>query len=995
MNPQDIHQRDVTAILTNLQTELDNIKGDIEKNPEEAEKLKNQISKLLEDAERDLRLKTQAINRSNLSQSRVLPVNLPTSAELRKDPISFKELIQKPSPKTRPKTTITRVETPRMPKSPKVKLPSRNVSNVRQPASNRPPTVVNNQIRTETIQPLAFTQGRNRDYRPQTQIVTTRTRKIPDLITHLHPVDRHDPGATPPPIADYDVDKFGVQRLVDTGYIKKNNIQSQLDGFLTVSKYVGDMTQIPVDPMNTFVLDDSPETSPLFDIDYTQPLNLIPPNNQEDSTKQAKSRRLTFLLVNAEPLQSADYFAFRRAYASQWEQMTTLLGIVKHYCENNGITRQTIDCERFAELAKYDLDEISDSKLIRCFLDPIDTTKKRKRVIKLTGPDAEHNAAILIQSVWRGFIARRQIRSIMRVNAAARMIQRQFRTCIIVKKFKDKLQKDHNNLISKYEAKNLDQTANSFDVPHVQVHFVNSHNASELGRLSYLANKNTTLVLYMHSSLPTEVTSLITKYTENDLNLHIMPTHFNLPDSVALEEIFSMDIPALNRIRTIANKHPIFIFPQMNKISLMDAAQKLGADIMCPSPNKYAMFDTRQSILRLLNQAGLKTFETSERIYEKAVLMKVITQLCMSLPKIINWRLRTAEGDTAWYGSNDFTLIDQLIANKNVLTQEDMEDPNFIGLLQQSITNDLPKNLNMTTNYNSYETFVRKFLSSGGTVEALPLTTKSYINASFFVPRLGSPQILGTWETVYVSAFEPFASIHPAFSVPKDRLKKRVMKIAGQCSVKRLLGVNTVKFFYGTHVNYKVETDEDPNYKMKFIADDLILGQVEPLLPQLMSEMAAKSKFDTESMSIGPSTFTYAQPLLELPEEVDFTEFREKLIENDIMVDTKVFIFPHLKRKDAVGMVCVEQNIERLISVVFRVMTVISTQIFNIEADSDAKLVCYMKAISYLKGQLDSSGEIQSTTLAGKMAALQIPKKSSLRMFRFDSLVMKDPQDSI
>ena len=601
----------------------------------------------------------------------------------------------------------------------------------------------------------------------------------------------------------------------------------------------------------------------------------------------------------------------------------------------------------------------------------------------------------MIQSVWRGFVARRQIRAIMRNNAAARMIQRQFRTFVIVTKFKAKLFKEHNNLISKYEQKNLDTTANSFDVPHVQVHFINSYNSVELGRLSYLANKNTTLVLFTHNSFPTDVTTLITKFTENDLNLHIMPTHFNLPDNINLEEIFSMDIPIITKIKQIANKHPIFIFPQINKISLIDVSEKMGADIMAPSPNKYIMFDTRQSILRLLNSAGLKTFETSERIYERQVLVKTITQLCVSLQKIINWRLRLPDGTCAWYGINDFTLIDQLIANKNVLSPEDIEDPNFIGLLEQSITNDLPKVLNLTSSFTNTDQFIRKFVSNGGTIEALPLNTKSYICASFFVPRLGSPQILGTWETIYLSAFEPFASIHPAFSVNRERLKKRIMKIANQCSVKRLLGVNTIKFFYGTHVNYNVKTDEDPNYKMKFVADDLVLCSMEEYLPELVSEMITKSKFDPESMSIGPATYTYVQSLVELPTEIDFLEFKEKLTENDIAVDSKVFLLPHLKRKDAVGLAVFEQSVDRLINVVFRVFTVITSSIFEIEEDCDAKVVSYLKAISFLKGQLESGGEIQSTSLARKMSGLQIPKKSSLRMFRFDSLIVKEPTTDI
>ena len=982
-----VHKRDVSKILSQLQSDLLSVKGDAEQNPKNAKDLKNKIDDLLKNADKDLRLKTQAIVRSRLAQSNVLPVTVCTPKE--KKEIKSRQNTVKTQLKTN-KAPVSRVQTPKIETSKyssalkTARKEKKTISTCETNLFSRSTAIsqLSQQTQSTRIHPISSPKKKTVDFRPKTQISKTRKRMIPETVKHLKHVDLHDPAAPPPPLPEDAVENYGVEKLVGIGYIKPREVSSQLEGTLFVGKYNPNINIIPDLNVQHYVLDKNPQNK---DEIGEEPAEEPKTNEEEESNQEnkRKSKRIELNLINGEVLQTPEFYNFKRLFATSWEQISIVLMQLKQYCEKNGFGRRQIDGNIVNELSKIDPDEISESKLNMCFIDSPDMKKRR---VEFVGPNAEHMAAVRIQSVWRGYISRRIVRSLMRNNAAARLIQRWLRTMKIAAQFKEKLARERKDTISVFESTVYDGTQFNMEQTHIQVHLLDSYSSAELGRLKFLSNKYATLIFITRTPLPSDVTMFINKMTGNDANFHLFSTHFKLPENILIEHIFSMDIPMQTKVAQYAQKLPIFFFPKENTVSLIDVSKKFNGTILAASPNKVAMFQSRDSVQRLLKNAGLKTLESSENIFDGEGLTKVITNFTITFPLITTWRLRTTRGDTAWYCSNDFSLVEQLRSNFKVLDENDLHDPHFNDLLRQNVVNEIPHILE-TTNKTTPEKFLRDFMNFGGTVEARPLSVTAFVNAAFFVPPIGSPEIVGTWETIFSSGYEPMASIHPAFSVNREKLKKSTRKIAGQCSSKRLIGYNLVKYYYGTRVLPGAELTDEQRYKTKLVADDLILSSMEGFTPQLLVEAVTGKRFDEESMSIGPSIYTYVQTDVQLPEEVKIEELKEKLASYDFPMDAKVFLVPNLRNCSIVGLIVMESTVEKLVFLVYRVFTTMCESIFNLEGNPEAELFTYIRAISFLKNQLDR-GELTTTAQTLKVKNVEA-KPKHVKMFRFASIVNK------
>ena len=223
-----VHKRDVSSILAKLGADLEAAKAEIENNPTNSQNFKQKIDTIIQNADRDLRLKTQAIVRSRLAKSNVIPINTEKPKEKiemesvydddeyyqEKPKHVFQHRFKPPPPLKTPKIA-TKLFEESIHSSRKRKRDNNDSSSgsttpsIKSSTSGGSSVIVSRklskQISTSSvkspnkIEPLSFTSRRKmKDERPKTQIARVRKRVIPITRNHLPHADLHDPTAPLP-----------------------------------------------------------------------------------------------------------------------------------------------------------------------------------------------------------------------------------------------------------------------------------------------------------------------------------------------------------------------------------------------------------------------------------------------------------------------------------------------------------------------------------------------------------------------------------------------------------------------------------------------------------------------------------------------------------------------------------------------------------------------------------------------------------------------------
>lgn len=1073
MNGNYVHKRDVSNILTKLHRQIEDTckkKGKIS----DAE-LNDELDKLLASADRDLRLKTQAIIRTRLAQSNTIPVNfaplvkldghqfqkpyvplpdpktqtvlpyalssiatsrkqarMPTITSINSPsaPIPFSPNARpntapatqfskldtnyfqsEPSPKKTPRQTrkLTRNNSSKMNSesesvssrtsskelnSPSSKVTARELRSPKSPKSVTSRIVHSNKSQSR---PMTSTTSSKTSERPKTALnanqksllaqmaMTNRKRAIADYAPKLPRPDIHDPKAEPPPLSDSTIMKYGLQQLSESRLVKEDSLKNRLQDLITVSHFKKDLAADYRNFSQNYYLDPiEPQPEPTDDkpmIDLNQILS-----DDDDAMLSAATGHYIFTLINGKPSQqSAEFQLFKQYNATNWESIEIILNMLTPICEKYGLNEIKVDGNIIAEFTRYDPDEIQMVRLFRCFKSlPRNKRLNSKIGFGFVGPKAEDKAAILIQSIWRGYNARRVVRMIRRENVAAKIIQSQWRVYKLSHLFAKEIENDRHKKLLRFDASQADPSFYKPNNTHVIVHYVTTLDAVELGRLAYLQNQSAHIILYFRTSLEKDIIELIKNISLDTKRLHIIVSSLRLPNNFSIEDLFASDLKAMNSVKIIAGPAPIYIVPTESHYALVDSANRLNALAFVPSPSRMQIYESRESIRRILKIGSSTLFESSSELFDNDSLYKELAGLTVSNVRVQMWILRANDNSIAWLNSHDFSLIEKLKTHSNALTEEDFLDKSFREMMKQHIAKDLLNILNTTGNTQP-DAFLRNFLAIGGTIEAGPQQAKSSPAVTFFVPPVGAPKIVGSWETLYISCFEPFATIHPAFTVNRDKLRKKTNKIASECSSKRIIGLNTIQYFYCPRKIFDEYSIEEEMH-MKLTPNDLYIGKIDPVLNQLFIQTMINVTFDEESMSIGPSTYCYVQRRVPLPEPIEANEMKHKCREYSVPINEKVYLVPFLNDNSNYSMLVVEDTPEKLIHLVYRTLITISDNIIPIEKYPRCEILKCVSAIEYLDNQLETSNEITSTLLMKKVKDFPQLHEEPSRLFQFEKL---------
>ena len=956
-NTEYVHKRDITTIFSQLHDDVKGIEKNIEESSIDQKQIEDQINELITNADRDLRLKTQAIMRTKLGYSNVLPLSCSIQS------IKANNATTPASPIVKPKVASSDIKT-----NPLIASNANSNQNSFISSTNSPP-----------ITPLRrFTPVKDLKIckRAATAKTPYRKREIPTRAMHDLPVyNWHDPAQPPPPIPKTAINTYGLNRLVESRLIPESALKDEFKGLLKTFPlksepkiYNSSIPNYKMDEDNpktlTKIFTSIKPTTPTIKINFVKSLE-----EEEDLTG-----KFVFTLKNGvpDPL-DPEFINFKRQYSDKWEEVSIVLDMLRLMCERNCQIEQKVIGSVVIELTELDPDSIPPEKLMTCFINRTTRRGKKKNPkygFGFIGPNKEAKAAIVIQSIWRGFYARRFVREIKRNQIASRIIHRFWKKANALKVFREHYKNEFKKRLRHYENNHSHPTIRD-DIPFVVVQLMEKHSGSYFGRCEMLSNPNCIVVVYTRKTVPISHIENMRSICSDYNRIQFIASQEKLPSSLPIEDVLACDARSLAKIRTAADRNRIFILPSHASNTVIEIAYKLSALAIMPSTNRIMIFQTHEAVRRLLKSANVKLFECSDEIFDKNSLCKALCALAVTHLSIQQWRIRVSSGVVGWVNTSDFTLLERLKANSDILTEKDLDDENFLKLLEQSLASDLNVIVE-TIRTKQRVNLLREVWMNGALVVEGPRQTKASPEVAFYIPLSGSPKIIGTWEVIFLSLYEPFAAIYPSFSVDTNKLKKTSMKIAEKFSEKQMIGYNVIKYWYSTRA-FTNSLDET-KIKMALTADDVCFMQYEEILPLFLLEQILGRKFDENTMSFGQSTYAYVQEHCELPQPIDQNDLMNKLQSVFLPTENKVKMFQDFTSPSSYTLLVIEESPSALINLVYRVMTVLIDVIFSTSLKGTEPLFEYIHAIEYLKKQIDE-GELTSTAYMEKVKIRDWRKK--------------------
>jgi hypothetical protein len=430
----------------------------------------------------------------------------------------------------------------------------------------------------------------------------------------------------------------------------------------------------------------------------------------------------------------------------------------------------------------------------------------------------------------------------------------------------------------------------------------------------------------------------------------------------------------------VTGGNPVVWFPDHVCDAGIEIAVRLGAIPMAPAPVRLRSIDTRPAVRRVLAASKIPLFECSEEVFDKHSLSRAIVELTLSDLTVHNWAIRVNSGSVGWLSTGDFVLLEKLRQSAGILTEKDLENENFRESLRMTIESDLAFLIFPVGNIPKKD-FLNELFISGAIVEAGPTGIRSAPAVAFFVPPSGSPQIVGTWECLFLGDNEPFASIHPAFvtsSIPK--LKEAALNIAADCSTKRHIGTNVVQFW--DSMRMMRDDYDNPRQQRVLTPGELYVTDKAKVVSHYLVEYLLNRGFEDATMSYGPARFVFVQQNLVLPGALSVGALKDGLVGAGLRID-HVLIFPDFTEPNVISLAVVEQTPERLVSLVYSIMVAFADSVFGGDISPAEPIFRYCHAIEFLKSQIDVQGTVMSTVLTGRVKQRDLRRKREEKLFRF------------
>jgi hypothetical protein len=388
--------------------------------------------------------------------------------------------------------------------------------------------------------------------------------------------------------------------------------------------------------------------------------------------------------------------------------------------------------------------------------------------------------------------------------------------------------------------------------------------------------------------------------------------------------------------------------------AVWDVCFRLQAYALAPLRLQLKALSERADLRRVLTDRGADLFHGSLPASDRRGLCRSLAVLCIEHPDVRQWRIRAGREFLGWIDVRDISLLSHFKERGIEPSSDDVKE-----ILTGGIESDFSVIAEPIIRI-SAEDFLRYVWGIGVSLEEGPQGALSAPQVAVTVDPQHKARIVGTWDQLFISAYDPFAQIHPAFTVAGTELAEKTRPIAAEFASRSLIGTNIISYWVipqsGT---------------LRYVVDDVRFGCYGRMIAQLAAEQATTTTFSEASMSMGDATYVYVQEKLEFPRFEPLEDVAAALEERGIPIGSRVFMRPDLTHHATVSLIAIAETPKALLELVYQIMLILADEIFACIWTVALPIWRYCYALHFLVSQMNA-GSLRTTVHTSKVRPRQV-----------------------
>ncbi|XP_063710356.1 IQ domain-containing protein H-like isoform X2 [Symsagittifera roscoffensis] len=586
---------------------------------------------------------------------------------------------------------------------------------------------------------------------------------------------------------------------------------------------------------------------------------------------------------------SPEYGAFKQHYCLNWGSIIRTLGDLEALLSKFKITVALVNGDKLADLAmKYELETSPSRDELLSVVVNLDTVMNEMNTPgqRFKTSQGKHQAATLIQSMWRMHVKRSAYLHYRKQKWAAGMIAISWIMNAKLSKIRKQLVNTNRSLIDSYRLrmKLLSSTwdemkANQRIIIHIpslghsaRVRYTLEDMALEqsrqMGRLCDLADPNVKIIYIS----PVPVSEEFQQYFSKLLGLKPAVLSGDVEHQTQMDERFTIIVPdalesfpnhsmcltslikysplTVKRIQNLVAGNSAYIVPGVIHRDELHLSDLLDVPVLGPEPDVANSYATKSGLKRIFVAAKVDQPPCEFDIHSLDQLTESLAQLVTEHLDNKLWLLKI---DDEFNGRgiavcpvNEHLKCFQW-AKKQQMRYGDKwnkkwaHEPAFQKILEEIpeilATHTKPAN---TDAYPTWEKFLDAFLEKGGVIEAYPSSENTTaIRVDVLIEPTGTIQIVSQGDQIHAETqFSCWGTTVPQCSIESKQLNEATMKIAETCKNYAIIGYVTIDFV----------TFIDPvNDMQQLWAIDLNLGFSDQLSLTNLTKYVSNAVFDPDN----------------------------------------------------------------------------------------------------------------------------------------------------
>ncbi|CAF3409746.1 unnamed protein product [Rotaria sp. Silwood1] len=547
--------------------------------------------------------------------------------------------------------------------------------------------------------------------------------------------------------------------------------------------------------------------------------------------------------------QTEIFLQFRQFYCFIWGNIVKIFRMLEKLMFNYFVPIALINGEKVAELAQFI--EIERKPTLEELLSTIINRDEVEKLIKETGrrfrgKNGKERAAIIIQSCWRGFHARYVYKYLKKQRWAAYVIASAWLKYSKLSKIRQKLKSVHHRQLEffKNSQNELRQKWSHISSHRRTVVHIPSLGLTEsirrtlttlplkenyqIGRLCELVDPNIDVIYVSPMPVNDEIlqyynrlvslralveqgSEQLTFSTSNNANerfviivpesLHKFPGH-----NMCLATILKYSPKALKQIKTMIKDRSAYLVTGISHIDDLYISEYLDIPIYGCEPESSYLYSTKSGSKRIFKSSNVPMPFGEYDIYNQKRLLESLAHLILEHLDVQRWIFKIddhfdgqgiAYCDIAIYLPCYKDMLKEAEKFADKWSNSTVQKASYTKILSE-LSDVLDKHTVYVnkTQFNSWQTYLKAFLSEGGIIEAYPPSNSiTSITICLSIEPNGHYSLIYSGDQLHAeSLFSCWGLSFPQSSVDSNELNNYCSLISEQCKQRNIYGYIDIDF---------------------------------------------------------------------------------------------------------------------------------------------------------------------------------------------------------